>query len=67
LVKSLSVVHTNNGADHLWNDDHITKMSLDDGRLLLTSLLLGLAKLLDEGEWAALQSALEASASTSME
>lgn len=32
-VEDLAVVDSNNRADHFWHDDHITKVSLDGGRL----------------------------------
>lgn len=65
LIEHLSVVNTNDGSNHLRNDDHITKMSLDTGRLLISSALkLGLAKTLDQGEGLALETAVEAAAST---
>ena len=35
LVESLAVVHTNDAANHLGDDDHVAKVSLDDLRLLL--------------------------------
>lgn len=60
LVEGLSVVHTNDGSDHLGDDDHVAQVRLDDGRLLVDrSLLLGLAQLLDQSERLALQSTLE--------
>ena len=33
-VENLAVVYTNNGADHLGNDNHITQVSLNNLRLL---------------------------------
>lgn len=46
----LTVVDTNNGANHLGDDDDITEVGLDDGGLLVfASLTLGLAQLLEEG------------------
>lgn len=29
LIKCLAIVHTNNGPNHFWNNDHVTKMCLD--------------------------------------
>lgn len=68
LVEDLSVVDSNNRADHLGNNDHVTEMSLDNGRLLARgSLLLGSTELLNETHGLALQSALESSASTAVD
>merc|ERR1719162_2140948 len=45
--ESLSVIDTDDGSDHLWDDDHVTKVSLDRWRLLTVgSALLGDAQLL---------------------
>lgn len=56
LVEGLSVVHADDGADHFGNDDHVSQVSLDDGRLLIwRRLLFGLAQLLDQSHWLALQ------------
>lgn len=67
-VEHLSVVDTDNRADHLWDDDHVTEVGLYDGGLLVRGgLLLGLAELLDQAEWAALETALEATAGTGVD
>lgn len=67
LVELLTGVDTNDGADHLGDDDHVTEVSLDEvGLLVGLGLLLGLAKLLDETHGLALQTAVEASAGTSV-
>ena len=59
----LAVVDADDGADHLWDDDHVAQVGLDDGRLLVRGrLLLGLAQLLDEPERLALHPALEPTA-----
>lgn len=63
LVELLARVDTNNGADHLGDDKHVTEVSLDKVRLLVgLSLLLGLAELLDETHGAALQAAVDPAA-----
>jgi hypothetical protein len=68
LVENLTVVDGNDGANHLGNDDHITEMGLDGGRLLVTnSLLLGSTELLNETHGLALQTTLESSASTAVD
>lgn len=64
-VRYLSVVDTNDGSNHLWDDDHVTEMCLDDGGFLIWwGFLFGLAQFLDETHGAALETALETSAST---
>ena len=68
LVEFLSGVDTNDGTNHLWDDDHVTEVSLDSVWLLVwLGLLLGLAELLDQTHWLALESAVEPSASTSVD
>lgn len=65
LVELLTGVDTDNGADHLGDDDHVTEVSLDEiGLLVGLGLLLGLAELLDETHGLALQAAVETSAGT---
>jgi hypothetical protein len=68
LVELLSRVDTDNRADHLGDDDHVTEMSLDEVWLLVwLGLLLGLAELLDHAHRLALKTAVEATASASMD
>ncbi len=51
----LAVVDTDDATNHLGDDDHVTEMSLDDGRLLIWwGLLLGFAEFLDEAHGLAL-------------
>ena len=65
LVELLTGVDTDNGADHLGDDDHVTEVSLDEiGLLVGLGLLLGLAELLDETHGLTLQAAVETSAGT---
>ena len=64
----LAVVDTDDAANHLGDDNHVTEMGLDDGGLLIRgSLLLGLAELLDETHGLALQATVESAASTGMD
>ena len=64
----LAVIDTNYTSDHLRDDDHVTQVGLDDGRLLIwRSLLLGLAELLDETHRLALEAALEPPAGTGVD
>jgi hypothetical protein len=68
LVEVLAGVDTDDAANHLGDDDHITEMGLDlVGLLVGLSLLLGLAELLDEAHGLALQTAVEPSAGTGMD
>ena len=63
----LSIVDTNNAANHFGDDDHITKVGFDDsGFFIRGSLFLCLAQFLNETHGAALETALEPAASTSM-
>ena len=64
LVELLTGVDTDNGADHLGDDDHVTEVSLNEvGLLVGLSLLLGLTELLDEAHGLALQATVEPTAS----
>jgi hypothetical protein len=68
LVELLSGVDTDDGADHLGDNDHVTEVGLDEvGLLVGLGLLLGLAELLDETHGLALQTAVEASAGTGVD
>lgn len=45
----LTHVDTDDGTDHLWDDDHVSQVSLNHSGLLVGgSLLLGVSELLDE-------------------
>ncbi|KAB8303578.1 hypothetical protein EYC80_004979 [Monilinia laxa] len=68
LVELLSGVDTDNAANHFWNNDHVSQVSLDQiGLLVWLSLLLGLTELLDETHRLALQTAVEPTTSTSVD
>lgn len=68
LVELLSGVDTNDGADHLGNDNHVTEVRLDEvGLLVGPGLLLGLAELLDQTHGLALQATVEATTGTSVD
>lgn len=63
LVELLAGVDTDDAADHLGDDDHVTQVRLDElGLLVGLGLLLGLAELLDQAHGLALQTAVEAAA-----
>lgn len=67
LVELLTGVDTDDGADHLGDNDHVTEVGLDEvGLLVGAGLLLRLAELLDETHGLALQTAVETSAGTSV-
>jgi hypothetical protein len=60
LVEGLSVVDSDDGSGHLWDDDHVPEVRLDDvGLLIWGALLLLLPQLLDEGHGLPLQSPAE--------
>ena len=63
LVELLARVDANDASNHLGDDNHVTKVSLDKvGLLVGLGLLLGLAQLLDQAHGLALQTAVEATA-----
>lgn len=67
LVELLSGVDTDDAANHLGDDDHVTEVGLDEvGLLVGLGLLLGLAELLDQAHRLALQTAVEPAAGTSV-
>ena len=62
-VERLAVVDTDDRADHLGDDDHVTEVGLDTTRALKgLGLLLGLAQALDERHGLALKTTREAAA-----
>ena len=68
LVELLAGVDTNDGTDHLGDDDHVTEVSLDEvGLLVGLGLLLGLTELLDQTHGLALEATVETSAGTSVD
>jgi len=67
-IENLPVIYPNNRPNHLWDDDHIAKVSLNNRRFLIwRCLFLGFSELFDKAHWFALQTALEPSTSTSMD
>jgi hypothetical protein len=68
LVELLSGVDTDDGTDHLGDNDHVTEVGLDEiGLLVGLGLLLGLAELLDQTHGLALETTVEASAGTGVD
>ena len=65
LVELLTGVDTDDRADHLGDNDHVTEVGLDKvGLLVGLGLLLGLAELLNQTHGLALKTAVEPSAGT---
>ena len=63
--EGLAVVHSNNGTNHLRQDDHVSKVRLNDVRLLVHgSSLLRFAQLSEEGGILAGQATSETTADT---
>ena len=68
LVELLAGVDTDDGADHLGDNDHVTEVGLDEvGLLVGLGLLLSLAELLDQAHGAALETAVDLSAGTGVD
>jgi hypothetical protein len=68
LVENLTVVDTNNGTDHLRDNDHVTEMGLDDlGLLTRGGVLLGSTEILDKTHRLTLKTTLESSTSTTVD
>lgn len=68
LVELLTGVDTDDGTDHLGDDDHVTEVRLNEvGLLVGLGLLLGLAELLDQTHGLALQTTVEAAAGTGVD
>lgn len=62
VYSSETHVDTTNASNHLGDDDHVSKVGLDSGGLLVgESLLLGLPELLDQTKRLPLESSLEPS------
>lgn len=68
LVELLSGVDTDDAADHLGDNDHVTEVGLDEiGLLVGLGLLLSLAELLDQAHGLALETTVETSAGTGVD
>ena len=68
LVELLAGVHTDDAANHLGDNDHVTEVGLDEvGLLVGLGLLLRLAELLDQTHGLALETAVEPSAGTGVD
>jgi hypothetical protein len=68
LVESLTVVDTEDRADHLGNNDHVAQVSLDrSGLLVRSSGLLGGTELLDQTHGLAVKTTGKSTASTGMD
>lgn len=68
LVELLSRVYTNHRPDHLWHDDHVSEMRLDQIWLLVgPSLLLRLSQLLNQTHRSSLETTVEPSSRTGVQ
>lgn len=68
MLTHLAVVDTDDRADHLGHNDHVTQVGLDHrGLFVRRRLLLGFPQLLDEAHRTALETTLEATARTGMD
>lgn len=68
LVELLAGVDTNDAANHLGDNNHVTEVSLDKvGLLVGLGLLLGLSELLDETHGLALETAVEPTTGTGVD
>lgn len=64
-VENLTVVDTNQGADHLWNNNHVSQVGLDDSWLLVSwGSQLGGSQLGDETHWLGTQASGESSSNS---
>ena len=67
LVEFLAGIDTDDTANHLRNDDHVSEVCFDEvGFLIGLGFLLGLAQLLNETHRLALQAAVKTTAGTSV-
>ena len=68
LVEFFAGVDTNDTADHLGHDNHVSEMGFDKVRLLVRlGFLLGFAEFLDQAHWFALKTAVESTAGASVD
>lgn len=69
MLKRLKThVNTTDGTDHLGDNDHVSQVGLDGGRLLVGGgLLLGLSELLDQSQRLSLETSLEPSPGTGVD
>ena len=68
LVELLAGVDTDDAADHLGDDNHVSEVSLDEvGLLVGLGVLLGLAKLLDQAHGLPLQTPVDSAAGTGVD
>jgi hypothetical protein len=68
LVELLAGVDTDNAANHLGDDNHVTEVGLDNiGLLVGLGLGLGLAKLLDQAHRTALETTVDTTAGTGVD
>lgn len=64
-VENLTVVDTNQRANHLWNDNHVSQVGLDNSWLLVSwGSQLGSSQLSDQTHWLGAQSSGESSSNS---
>ncbi|ODQ78264.1 hypothetical protein BABINDRAFT_162918 [Babjeviella inositovora NRRL Y-12698] len=67
LVERLTVVNTDDGTDHLWNNNHVSQVGLDEGWLLVWLLgQLSGSQLSDQDHWLVVQTTAESSSDSSV-
>lgn len=68
LVELLARVDSDNAANHLGNDNHVSEMSLDEvGLLVGLGILLSLAQLLDQAHRLPLQTPVDSATGTGVD
>lgn len=68
LVEFLAAVNTNDAADHLGHNDHVSEVCFDEvGLLVGLGVLLGLSQFLDQTHGAALEASVESAAGPGVE
>lgn len=61
-TEDLTVVDTDNGTNHFWNNDHVSQVGLDNSWLFVGwSVELGLSELVDQVHWLVTQTSGESS------
>lgn len=68
LIEFFPRVNPNHAANHLGDDDHVSKVSFHQvGFLVGLGFLFGFAELFDQTHWFALEAAVESTARTSVD
>lgn len=65
LIEGFSVIDSNNGAYHLWKDEHVSQMCFDDfGLFIWRSFFFCLPQSLEQSHWFSLQTTRKTPASS---